>query len=174
MKQFTTLHTEQFGHVLVVTLSRPKKLNAMNSVFWREMTECFADIKVNATIRAAVIKGSGKVFTAGLDLSDLDMVIKIINCLKMVMQVPLPNADQARASLPFMNEVKIMQGAFNAIETCDKPVIAAVHSACIGAGVDLITACDIRLCERSAYFSFREVDIGLCADLGTLQRQVSI
>lgn len=67
-----------------------------------------------------------------------------------------------------------MQDAITAIERCRKPVIAAVHGACIGGGIDIITACDVRYCTESAFFSVKEVDLGITADLGTLQRLPSI
>ncbi|KAJ3213260.1 putative enoyl CoA hydratase [Dinochytrium kinnereticum] len=78
--------------------------------------------------------------------------------------------DVARTALRILPEIELMQESFTAIERCDRPVIAAVHGFCIGGGIDLITACDIRLCSSDANFSVKEVDIGLAADIGTLQR----
>lgn len=78
--------------------------------------------------------------------------------------------DPARAALQFLPFLREFQAAFTAIEECNKPVIAATHGFCIGGGIDLITACDIRFSTRSAVFSIKEVDIGLAADVGTLQR----
>lgn len=79
-------------------------------------------------------------------------------------------SDAARASYRLRVHIKQFQDAFTAIELCSKPVIAAIHSGCIGAGVDLVTACDIRYCSKDAFFCVKEVDVGLAADVGSLQR----
>ncbi|KAJ1560848.1 putative enoyl CoA hydratase, partial [Nowakowskiella sp. JEL0078] len=85
---------------------------------------------------------------------------------------PSETRDPARQSMKFLKNVQGLQDAFTAVEKCSIPVIAAVSGACIGAekGIDLITACDIRYCTANTKFSVKEVDIGLAADLGTLQR----
>ena len=126
------------------------------------MTECFKTISQDQDCRAVIITGNGKHFTAGLDLSD-------------VVQGDLGSAmsgdgDVARKFVSLRRTVQAYQSSFTAIEECAKPVIAAVHAACIGGGVDLITAADIRYCTSDAYFQVKEVDIGMAADVGTLQR----
>ncbi|KAH7331504.1 hypothetical protein KP509_20G036900 [Ceratopteris richardii] len=78
--------------------------------------------------------------------------------------------DGARTSLLNVHRVKRLQAAFTALEECRKPVIAAIHGACIGGGVDLIAACDLRYCSSDSYFSVKEVDLAIVADLGSLQR----
>ena len=78
--------------------------------------------------------------------------------------------DVARTALQLRNLILGFQESFNAIENCNQPVIAAVHGACIGAGVDMVSACDVRMCTADAKFQIKEVDIGLAADVGTLQR----
>lgn len=80
------------------------------------------------------------------------------------------DVDPARQAYRMRAHIKAFQDAFTAIEVCSKPVIAAVHNACFGAGVDLITACDIRYCAKDSFFCVKEVDIGLAADVGSLQR----
>lgn len=80
------------------------------------------------------------------------------------------SVDAARAAWRIRSHIQHFQAAFTAIEECSKPVIAAVHGACLGAGVDLTTACDIRYCTKDAFFSVKEVDVGLAADVGSLQR----
>jgi delta(3,5)-delta(2,4)-dienoyl-CoA isomerase len=82
----------------------------------------------------------------------------------------LGEGDPARAAYKNRAHIQNFQNAFTAIEECTKPVIAAVHSACFGAGVDLITACDIRYCTKDAFFCVKEIDVGLAADVGSLQR----
>ncbi|CAO3601476.1 unnamed protein product [Absidia cylindrospora] len=96
-------------------------------------------------------------FTAGLDLTETAISLE-------------SEGDLARLAYSKRAHLKEFQGAFTAIEECDKPVIAAVHSGCYGAGVDMITACDMRYCTKDALFCVKEVDIGLAADVGSLQR----
>ncbi|XP_059008053.1 delta(3,5)-Delta(2,4)-dienoyl-CoA isomerase, mitochondrial [Mustela lutreola] len=146
-------------HILHVQLNRPEKRNAMNKAFWREMVECFNKIAQDPNCRAVVISGAGKLFTAGIDLMD------------MASEMLQPQGDDvARTSWYLRSLISKYQETFSVIEKCPKPVIAAIHGACIGAGVDLITACDIRYCAQDAFFQVKEVDIGLAADVGTLQR----
>ncbi|XP_060507033.1 delta(3,5)-Delta(2,4)-dienoyl-CoA isomerase, mitochondrial [Panthera onca] len=146
-------------HILHVQLNRPEKRNAINRACWREMVECFSKIAQDPDCRAVVISGAGKLFTSGIDLTD------------MASDILQPQGDDvARISWQLRNLISRYQESFNVIEKCPKPVIAAIHGACIGAGVDLVTACDIRYCAQDAFFQVKEVDIGLAADVGTLQR----
>ncbi|XP_076988057.1 delta(3,5)-Delta(2,4)-dienoyl-CoA isomerase, mitochondrial isoform X2 [Tamandua tetradactyla] len=146
-------------HILHVQLNRPEKRNAMNKAFWREMVECFNKIAQDADCRAVVISGAGKMFTSGIDLMD------------MASEFQKPQGDDvARISWYLHDLISRYQETFTVIEKCPKPVIAAIHGGCIGGGVDLISACDIRYCAQDAFFQVKEVDIGLAADLGTLQR----
>lgn len=160
---YDTLSVEQHDMVQVVRLSRPK-VNAMNKQFFLDMKSCFLQIKSNKYIRSVIILSSNsKVFTAGLDLKD-----------NLDFPGSNPKIDAARASIVFQSDLQLMQDAFTAIEECDKPVIVGINGTCIGGGIDLITACDIRFCTKDALFSVREVDVGLAADLGTLQRLPNI
>lgn len=145
-------------HVIQVELNRPKKLNSMNRAFWREMRDCFASLSTEPDCRAIFITGAGKLFTAGLDLQD---AVSMFN---------MDVSDPSRRAVILRNIIRDYQDSFTNIEKCSKPVIAAIHNGCIGGGVDLVTACDIRLCSADAYFQIKEVDIGLAADVGTLQR----
>lgn len=126
------------------------------------MAECFNAISLDQDCRAVIISGNGKHFTAGLDLTDV-----IQGELGASM---MGDGDVARKFVALRRTVKAYQASFNAIEECAKPVIAAVHAGCIGGGVDLITAADIRYCTSDAFFQVKEVDIGMAADVGTLQR----
>ncbi|KAJ8414529.1 hypothetical protein AAFF_G00037310 [Aldrovandia affinis] len=142
-----------------VELCRPAKRNAMNQAFWSEMVDCFSQIALDSECRVVVVSGAGKLFTAGIDLMD------------MAAHVLQPEGDDvARMSWNMRRIVTKYQETFSIIEKCPKPVVVAVHGACVGGGVDLITACDIRLCTQDAWFQVKEVDIGLAADVGTLQR----
>lgn len=142
-----------------VELNRPEKRNAMNRAFWSEMVECFNEIAADPDSRVVIVSGAGKIFTAGIDLMD------------MAGDVLQPDGDDtARTSWNMRKTIVKYQETFSVIEKCPKPVIVAVHGACVGGGVDLITACDIRLCTQDAWFQVKEVDIGLAADVGTLQR----
>ncbi|XP_062916072.1 delta(3,5)-Delta(2,4)-dienoyl-CoA isomerase, mitochondrial [Mobula hypostoma] len=145
--------------VLHVEMNRPEKRNAMNRTLWREMVECFTQVSQDSDCRVVVISGAGPLFTAGIDL--MDMAGDLLQS---------EETDTARKAWHLRNKILQFQESFSAIEKCPKPVIAAVHSGCIGAGVDLITACDIRLCSQDAWFQVKEVDIGMAADVGTLQR----
>lgn len=160
MSSYSSLLLHRHGNAVThVELNRPAKLNAMNKAFWSEMVTCFGDIADDPECRAVVVSGAGKIFTAGIDLMDI------------AADVLQPDGDDtARVSWNIRKIISKYQDTFSVIEKCPKPVIVAVHGACIGGGVDLITACDIRLCTQDAWFQVKEVDIGLAADVGTLQR----
>ncbi|KAG8524441.1 Heterogeneous nuclear ribonucleoprotein L, partial [Galemys pyrenaicus] len=146
-------------HILHVQINRPEKRNAMNRAFWREMVECFNKIAEDPDCRVVVMSGGGKMFTAGIDLMD------------MASDILQPEGDDvSRISWNLRRLIAKYQETFSVIEKCPKPVIAAIHGGCIGGGVDLITACDIRYCAQDAFFQVKEVDVGLAADVGTLQR----
>eukprot|EP01098_Paradermamoeba_levis_P007532 TRINITY_DN3119_c0_g1_i1.p1 TRINITY_DN3119_c0_g1~~TRINITY_DN3119_c0_g1_i1.p1 ORF type:complete len:316 (+),score=84.37 TRINITY_DN3119_c0_g1_i1:1153-2100(+) len=149
-------------HVVHIELDRPKKSNALNGKLWEEIRTFFENISHDPKCRVIVISGSGKNFTAGLDLDDAGKTL-----LGLAQQ---EGKDVSRKAFAFNKLIKSYQDSFTAIEQCRQPVIAAVHGACIGAGVDLITACDIRYGSGDSYYSIKEVDIGLAADVGTLQR----
>ncbi|XP_037122999.1 delta(3,5)-Delta(2,4)-dienoyl-CoA isomerase, mitochondrial isoform X1 [Syngnathus acus] len=157
---YTTLAISRPAQTIThVELHRPNKRNAMNKAFWSEMVDCFNEISGDPDCRVVVVSGAGKVFTAGIDLMD------------MAGDLLQPNGDDtARISWNLRKNITKYQDTFSVIERCPKPVVVAVHGACVGGGVDLITACDIRLCTQDAWFQVKEVDIGLAADVGTLQR----
>ncbi|XP_061538685.1 delta(3,5)-Delta(2,4)-dienoyl-CoA isomerase, mitochondrial isoform X2 [Phycodurus eques] len=157
---YTTLAISRPAQAVThVELHRPNKRNAMNKAFWSEMVDCFNEISGDPDCRVVVVSAAGKVFTAGIDLVD------------MAADVLQPDGDDtARISWNLRKTISKYQDTFSVIETCPKPVVVAVHGACVGGGVDLITACDIRLCTQDAWFQVKEVDIGLAADVGTLQR----
>ncbi|KAJ3315321.1 putative enoyl CoA hydratase [Boothiomyces sp. JEL0838] len=155
--ELKTIKVELKNYVAVVYLNRPK-LNAMNMQFFKDLLSCFTRLKEDSSVRSILLVSAFKHFTAGLDLKEA---------------VSFPGTtdlDPARAAFQFMTDLGLMQDSITAIEACKKPVIVGVNGLCIGGGIDLITACDIRLCSADAKFTVKEVDVGLAADLGTLQR----
>ena len=109
--------------------------------------------------RVGVISGAGKHFTAGIDL---DMLAG--------MKAQIRDDCDGRSREKLRRVILDMQDTLSSIERCRKPVIAAIHGACVGGGIDLICACDLRYCSADAFFSVKEIDVGLTADVGTLQR----
>ncbi|WP_395309495.1 crotonase/enoyl-CoA hydratase family protein [Mycobacterium sp. AMU20-3851] len=144
-------------HVARVTLIGPGKGNAMGPAFWAELPEVFGTLDDDPEVRAIVLTGSGKNFSYGLDLA--------------AMGATLPGLDSgAKGRLDFHKKLSTMQGAINAVADCRTPTIASVHGWCIGGGVDLISAVDIRYASTDAKFSVREVKLAIVADVGSLAR----
>lgn len=146
---------EKEGNVAWLILNRPEKRNSMDDEFFTELGESFRAFDQDPAVRAVVVRAEGKVFTAGLDLVAANSLL---------------GDGSASFREGLQKRILAIQETISAIERCRKPVIAAVHGWCIGAGVDLACACDIRLAARDAIFSIRETRIGIIADLGTLQR----
>uniref|UniRef100_A0AC34QLJ2 Uncharacterized protein n=1 Tax=Panagrolaimus sp. JU765 TaxID=591449 RepID=A0AC34QLJ2_9BILA len=145
-----------------VQLNRPNQRNALNGKLWQEIGDCFRYLGQDPDTRAIVLSGNGRSFCAGLDLKDSQEII--------APQREDVGDDPARRARKFREKVLSYQSAFKAVEECPKPVIVAIHGACIGGGIDLISACDIRICCSETIFSVKEVDIGLAADTGSLNR----
>jgi enoyl-CoA hydratase len=155
---YTTLTLTIADHVAHVQLCRPEQLNTMNAAFWPEMVQVFAEIDSDADVRAVVISSTGRHFTAGLDLA-------------MAASDFTPSADDpGRVREKLRRKVKAMQESFSVIDRCRVPVIAAIQGGCIGGGVDLVTACDMRIGTANCFFTIQEVNVGIVADVGTLQR----
>lgn len=146
--------------VFNVELNRPQKLNAMNLAFWSEMKDCMQQLATDADCRVIVLSGAGRIFTSGLDL----------NMMTDAGFMSTFGSDVAHNAFRIGRKIINYQETFTAIEQCAKPVIAAIHNACVGGGIDMTTACDIRYCTQDAWFQVKEVDIGAAADAGTLQR----
>jgi len=156
MSEKDLFKVEQDGYIAWLTLNRPDHRNIMGLTFFEELTKHFERFDEDPSVRAVVIKAEGKSFTAGLDLVEFGSLLGG--------GIGADTREQLRKTI-----LQCQEG-MNAIERCRKPVIAAVHSHCIGAGVDLLCACDIRMATKDAIFSIRETRMGLIADLGTLQR----
>ncbi|KAJ2797904.1 hypothetical protein H4R21_004136 [Coemansia helicoidea] len=145
-----------------VEINRPEALNAFSSQVWQELGACFGRFKSDGRVRCVVLSAAGRMFTAGLDLKEA--------ATGPLGAAPDPAVDVARRGYYHRLAILEFQDAISAIETCDKPVIAVVHGACLGIGIDVISACDIRVAAEDAFFVVKEVDIGMAADIGTLQR----
>ncbi len=156
---------EQQGHVATVWLDRPDKLNAMAPDFWVDFPAIIGALSDIDDVRVIVIAARGRAFTVGLDLAAFGPAMA---------NGGLPGTtgggSEVANRIGLYRQIKRMQETFTSLAACTKPVIAAVHGYCIGAGVDLITACDIRLCSADAVFSVRETKIAMVADVGTMQR----
>jgi len=159
--KFETLSvTETKPFVYHVIFNRPDRLNAFNATMWFEIGKCFNDLSYDSNCRAIVLSANGKHFTAGLYLMDA-----------MKIGQELGNHEDVARKANFLEQkIKAYQNSISSLENCQKPVIAAIHSACVGAGVNLIAAADIRYCTDDAWFTVKEVDIGMAADVGALQR----
>jgi enoyl-CoA hydratase len=152
------------GGVAEVTLVGPGKGNAMGPDLWREMPGAFEELDRDPAVRAIIVTGAGGNFSYGLDLMAMAGSIgPLISGAQMA-------ADRQR----LLDLVGELQRSFNRVAECRKPVIAAIAGWCIGGGLDLAAACDVRLASKDARFSLREVKVAMVADLGSLQRLPAI
>jgi enoyl-CoA hydratase len=157
---------ERLGRVAIVWLDRPDQRNAFAQEFWSLLPDLMGDLGEDPGVRAIVVAAKGPAFTVGLDLKAFGPAMVTGSLDPGAAPPPSPVAQRARTR----RLIKKMQQAFSSLADCPKPVIAAVHGHCIGAGVDLITACDIRYAAADAVFSIRETRLAMVADVGTLQR----
>ena len=159
MTDTTPFQVEKKDQIAWLTLNRPEKRNAMGLDFFRKLPNYFKDFDEDPDVRAVVVTALGKTFTSGIDLMELG---------------PLFQHKEADAREKLRMTILEMQQGFNAIEQCRKPVIAAIHGHCIGAGIDFLSAFDIRIAAKDVVFSIRETRMAIIADLGTLQRMPHI
>ena len=158
---YEALTVDVADHIAQVTLIGPGKGNAMGPAFWAELPVVFAELDADPDVRAIVLTGSGRNFTYGLDLAAMG------GTLAGVMG---GDGATAKPRADFHKHLKSMQQSITAVADCRTPTIAAVHGWCIGGGVDLISAVDIRYASADAKFSVREVKLAIVADVGTLAR----
>jgi len=154
------LTLEVTGHVATLWLDRPEARNALGSALWRDLPLAAQAVASNDQIRVLIIAAKGPHFTVGLDLKEFGGGFIAGGS----------DVSQAASNERTYKSVRIMQSSLTAIADLEIPVIAAVHGYCIGGGVDLISACDIRLSAGNATYSIREAKVAIVADLGTLQR----
>jgi enoyl-CoA hydratase len=159
MPDFETVTVSLEDRVATVRLNRPEKLNAMNLAMWNDIRSAFQYVDATPEIRAAILEGEGKAFTAGIDLQ-----------MMMGMGAQIQNDCDGRTRENLRRVILDLQDTLTSLERCRKPVLAAVHGACVGGGIDLICCADMRYCSADAWFSIKEIDIGMTADVGTLQR----
>ncbi|MBS1161625.1 MAG: Enoyl-CoA hydratase/isomerase [Proteobacteria bacterium] len=142
-----------------IRLNRPEKSNAINDPMWRGLRRAFEWVDSTPAARVAIISGAGKNFCAGIDLAMLGNLSEQI-----------ANPDGARSREVLRHLILDLQDCLSSIERCRKPVLAAIHGACVGGALDLVTCCDMRYAASDAFFSIKEIDLGMVADVGTLQR----
>lgn len=157
--EFSTLTVTLVEHVAEVRLNRPDKSNAMNEAMWQEIRQAFDWVDATPGARVAILSGEGKNFCAGIDLAMLAGI-----------QQQIAHADGARSREALRRLILDLQDCLSAIERCRKPVIAAIQGACVGGALDLVSCCDMRYAAGDAVFSIKEIDLGMVADVGTLQR----
>lgn len=151
------LEIETDAHVATLWLNRPEKMNALSEDMWDDIPRAINELDRHQDVRVIVVAGRGSAFSVGIDVG-------------MLASIQPAGASPADGNSRLLSEIKRLQGTVSSFAETAKPVIAAVHGYCLGAGVDIISACDIRLAESNARFSIRETRMGLVADLGTLQR----
>jgi enoyl-CoA hydratase len=148
------------NNVAHIVLKRPEALNSMPRAFWNELPEIVNDINDHAKARVIVLSSTGKHFTAGMDIS----------VFTDGEGVKAGNSDQFTQAEAFRQFVLTLQNSFGCLDTARMPVIAAIQGGCIGGGVDMTSACDIRYCTEDAFFQIAEINIGMTADVGTFPR----
>ncbi|MFQ3248675.1 MAG: enoyl-CoA hydratase [Glaciecola sp.] len=157
-KNYSTLSVSIEENIAHIQLCRPQELNSMNLAFWAELPEAVRYIDEHALARVIVISSQGKHFSAGMDLSVFENMGASFK------------GEPARRAEKFRRHVMQLQDTFNALEEARMPVLAAIQGGAIGGAVDMISACDSRYCTQDAFFCIKETEIGMTADVGTLQR----
>lgn len=147
------------NNIANVAINRANRANSLNQKAWEEMKTIFEEMDVNPDVRVVVLSGEGKHFCAGIDL---EMLMNIGNFSE--------KGCEGRKREEFIRNLQFLQDSVSSIEKCRKPVIAAIQKACVGGGVDIASVCDMRYSTDDAYFAVKEVDMGLVADIGTMQR----
>lgn len=162
MNKYTCFDLSVTNHIAHVTLSRGDELNTMNRSFWKELSQIMDEVNRDSEVRVVIMSSTGKHFCAGMDLDAFSHGVDNI-----------PNdkkPDAARVGEAIYRSAKELQGYISSMEKIRVPVIVAIQGGCIGGAVDMVTACDIRLATAKAFFCIQEINIGMAADVGTLQR----
>ncbi len=140
-----------------LSLARPESANALTVAFWNAFPKALAELDRSGRTRALVISGEGKHFCSGMDVS-------------VFASGSMPGTDSPTGREAFAAAARALQDALTVLETVRFPVIAAIQGACVGGGLELAAACDLRYASEDAYFRIEEINIGMMADLGSLQR----
>lgn len=157
MNALTCFSLTTTDHVAHLVLNRPEAMNTMHPTFWRELDEVLTQLHKDGSARVLVISSTGKHFSAGMALETFG------GSIAMDDQSP-----EGRAAI--FDMLTDMQSTFTKLETLRIPVVAAIHGGCIGGAVDMVTACCLRYASADAFFCIQEINIGMVADVGTLQR----
>ncbi|MCL7029575.1 hypothetical protein MKW94_022321 [Papaver nudicaule] len=144
--------------VFHLILNNPSLKSALSLDFFTEFPKALVSLDQNPNVNVIILSSHGDHFCSGIDLNAFNSIMKS------------QSDDQGRVRERLRRVIKGLQDAITAVEQCRKVVIASIHGACVGGGIDLITACDIRYCTKNAFFCVKEVDLAITADLGTLQR----
>tara|TARA_Y100001970_G_scaffold288855_1_gene417412 strand:+ start:83299 stop:84150 length:852 start_codon:yes stop_codon:yes gene_type:complete len=155
---YTCFDIEIKEKVAYVDMCRPDEFNSMNKAFWSELPHLIETISDEASARVIVLSGQGKHFCAGMDLANFSP------------PESKPTAHMGMRKEAGYRVTKDLQHTITCLEEARIPVISAIQGACIGGGLDLATATDIRYCTQDAFFCIQEINIGMAADVGTLQR----
>jgi enoyl-CoA hydratase/carnithine racemase len=167
------------GTIYSLVLNRPKKMNALSFEAMAEIGHFIENIvnPYTSNARAVIFYGEGKSFTSGLDFAAAGELAAVASGQhKDLGSKVSANDGEQQESDPARNALRIydialkLQGYFDSLENCRVPVICALTGFCIGAGIDLSSACDIRICSKDAKFSIKEIDLGFCSDIGVIQR----
>ncbi|HHW75740.1 MAG TPA: crotonase/enoyl-CoA hydratase family protein [Xanthomonadaceae bacterium] len=159
MPEFICLNAILVDAIAHIELNRPDKANALDGTLWREIGEAFRWVDDTSEARVAILSGAGRHFCAGIDFELMGAVLDEVGELS-------PGRREERLRRIILD----LQAAFTALEICRKPVLAAIQGLCIGGGLDLIAACDMRYATADAAFSLKEADLAIVADVGSLQR----
>ena len=159
MPGYQCFHVEINHHIAHVQLSRPEAMNSMNKAFWTELPQCLRDIERNNDVRVVVLSSTGRHFSAGMDLA----VFSDPAALPM-------GGDPGRMAENLRRLVLDLQKSLSVLEQVRIPVLAAIQGGCIGGALDMVCAADARYCSADAYFTIKETELGMTADVGTLQR----
>ena len=151
------------GHVGSITLNRPEKRNALNPRVWDALDEAVAQAERDAEARVVLLRGAGKSFCAGLDLSPENELFSVVS-----------DAPNATSKVEFYREVRRVQGIHTRLERLVKPTIAVIQRHCLGAGLELALCCDIRLCSEGTLFALPEARLAFISDIGGLQRLAKV
>lgn len=152
-RRYEAFSIEKQNQTATLWLDVPDRRNALGTAFWKELPETMKELEDDPEVRAVVLAGRGRDFTVGLDLKSM-----------------MGSLGESEKPFGRLDEIVRLQESITAVAEMPKPVIAATHGYCLGGGIDLITACDVRYASADTVFSIRETRIAIVADVGTLQR----
>ena len=152
--------SDKVAHLKMI---RPDKANSMVPSFWRDLPAIVDELSASGTVRALVLSGEGRHFCSGMDLSVFASDDNGISPGR-------GSGHRSRRNERFRSTALQLQKSFTALEAARMPVLCAIQGACVGGAIDMVTAADMRYSTEDAFFSIAEINIGMTADVGTLQR----